>query len=113
MATGTLSNGTTVFTPKTTTTSSTTKTSSGAGYGLATAVVDSIGSIWSSHITGKSEQKVAEYNAKTAEAYAQAAQYSNNQANGLTAVGSNNNIIIAVVVAVVVIAGFVIIKKTL
>lgn len=86
---------------------------SGSGYGLATTVVDAIGSVWSSHITGKSEQKVAEYNAKTAEAYAQAAQYSNNQSNGSMAVGSNNNIIIAVVVAVVVIAGFVIIKKTL
>lgn len=90
-----------------------TNTSSGAGIGFASQVVDAIGVVWTSHINSKANQKVAEYNAKTAEAYAQAAAYSQPQGATLAAGGSNNTAIIVVVAIAVVAIGFVIIKKTL
>lgn len=75
-------------------------------------LVDNIGGVWSDYINGKSQSKVAEYNAQAAEAYAEASKYStNNQTN--TSTLNIVNVAIAVVAIVVVVLSVVIIKKTL
>lgn len=122
MATGTLSNGTTVFTPKTTATPTTTSGKSGVGLAIFSDIIGAVGSVITTSITAKSNERIADKQAEaqrkvqeTADLQAQIDAAKNGggtpAATGNQGGGGSTILIVVIVVAVLGIGGYLILKK--
>lgn len=122
MATGTLSNGTTVFTPKTTATPTATAGKSGAGWGILSDIIGAVGSVITTSITAKSNERIAdkqdEAQRKVQEIADLQTQIDAAKNGGGTPAATGNQggdgstiLIVVIVVAVLGIGGYLIIKK--